>query len=239
MIRRPCLPASVLTPSTQVERTASSKNDLLELYCGNGNFTIPMSRNFRKVLATEVSKANTECARENLTANQVKNVQFARLNAKETADALAEGARPFKRLTEAGVDLSSLKLETLFVDPPRAGLEPAAIGLARSFDTVVYVSCNPETLADDIEQLSHTHDITHAAVFDQFPYTRHCEAGVLLKKRSGVDLSTVPEPRAREKKKSKRYAGKRKGKGKGGAKAKKARGEEASSSGGDSGCTVS
>ena len=199
-----------------------------------------MSRNFRKVLATEVSKANTECARENLTANKVQNVQFARLNAKETADALQEGARPFKRLTEAGVDLSSLKLETLFVDPPRAGLEPAAIGLARTFDTVVYVSCNPETLADDIEQLSHTHDVTHAAVFDQFPYTRHCEAGVLLKKRPGVDLSTVPEPRAREKKKSKRYAGKRKGKGKGGAKTKKPRGEEASgTSGGDSGCAVS
>jgi tRNA (uracil-5-)-methyltransferase len=222
-----------------VERTQDAKNDLLELYCGNGNFTIPMSRNFRKVLATEVSKANTECARENLTANSVKNVQFARLNAKETADALQPDARPFKRLTEAGVDLSSLKLETLFVDPPRAGLEPAAIGLARSFETVVYVSCNPETLADDIEQLSHTHDVTHAAVFDQFPYTRHCEAGVLLKKRSGVDLSTVPEPRAREKKKSKRYAGKRKGKGKGGGKEKKARGEEASASGGDSGCAVS
>jgi len=222
-----------------VERTTSSKNDLLELYCGNGNFTIPMSRNFRKVLATEVSKANTECARENLTANEVKNVQFARLNAKETADALQEGARPFKRLTEAGVDLSKLKLETLFVDPPRAGLEPAAIGLARTFETVVYVSCNPETLADDIEQLSHTHDVTHAAVFDQFPYTRHCEAGVLLKKRPGVDLSSVPEPRAREKKKSKRYAGKRKGKGKGGGKEKKARGEEASASGGDSGCAVS
>ena len=221
-----------------VERTTNAKNDLLELYCGNGNFTIPMSRNFRKVLATEVSKANTECARENLTANSVKNVQFARLNAKETADALQEGARPFKRLTEAGVDLSSLKLETLFVDPPRAGLEPAAIGLARSFDTIVYVSCNPETLADDVEQLSHTHDVTHAAVFDQFPYTRHCEAGVLLKKRPGVDLSTVPEPRAREKKKSIRYAGKRKGKGKGGGKEKKARGE-ASASGGDSGCAVS
>ena len=61
-----------------VERTQNAENDLLELYCGNGNFTIPMSRNFRKVLATEVSKANTECARENLTANQVKNVQFAR-----------------------------------------------------------------------------------------------------------------------------------------------------------------
>ena len=148
----------MLTPSTQVERTKDAKNDLLELYCGNGNFTIPMARNFRRVLATEVSKANTECARENLTANQVKNVQFARLNAKETADALQPDARPFKRLTEAGVDLSKLKLETLFVDPPRAGLEPAAIGLARTFDTVVYVSCNPETLADDIEQLSHTHD---------------------------------------------------------------------------------
>ena len=93
-------------PSVPPERR---DDDFLELYCGNGNFTIPMSRNFRRVLATEVSKANTECARENLTANQVKNVQFARLNAKETADALQPDARPFKRLTEAGVDLSSLK----------------------------------------------------------------------------------------------------------------------------------
>ena len=111
--------------------------------------------------------------------------------------------------------------------------------MARTFETVVYVSCNPETLADDIEQLSHTHDVTHAAVFDQFPYPRHCEAGVLLKKRPGVDLSSVPEPRAREKKKSKRYAGKRKGKKQGGKEGKKARGEEASGGGGDSGCAVS
>ena len=100
-----------------VERTAASANDLLELYCGNGNFTIPLSKNFRKVLATEVSKANTECARDNLKANDIKNVQFARLNAKETSEALAPGARPFKRMTEARVDPSTLKLETLFVQP--------------------------------------------------------------------------------------------------------------------------
>lgn len=234
-----------------VERTAASANDLLELYCGNGNFTIPLSKNFRKVLATEVSKANTECARDNLKANDIKNVQFARLNAKETSEALAPGARPFKRMTEARVDPSTLKLETLFVDPPRAGLEPAAIGLARTFETILYVSCNPETLSDDIEQLSHTHDVSHAAVFDQFPYTPHCEAGVVLKKRAGVDLSSVPAPRAREKKKSKRYAGKRKdrgkegggGKKKGGGAAKKARGEAPPASppaGGEekSGCQV-
>ena len=154
-------------------------------------------------------------------------------------EALAEGARPFKRLTEAGVDLSSLKLETLFVDPPRAGLEPAAIGLARTFDTVVYVSCNPETLADDIEQLSHTHDVTHAAVFDQFPYTRHCEAGVLLKKRPGVDLSTVPEPRAREKKKSTRARASARGRGKVVGRRRRGRCRRAAASGGDSGCVVS
>ena len=75
------------------------------------------------------------------------------------------------------------ELRTLFVDPPRAGLDATCRKLAATFDRVVYVSCNPETLARDLGELSMTHRVTRLAAFDQFPYTPHLEAGVLLERR--------------------------------------------------------
>jgi tRNA (uracil-5-)-methyltransferase len=49
--------------------------------------------------------------------------------------------------------------------------------------SIVYISCNPETLARDLKQLTRTHRIERAAMFDQFPHTEHIESGVLLVKR--------------------------------------------------------
>ena len=76
------------------------------------------------------------------------------------------------------------QLRTLFVDPPRAGLDATCRKLAATFDRVVYVSCNPQTLARDLEELRATHAVTQVAAFDQFPYTPHLEAGVLLERRA-------------------------------------------------------
>ena len=61
------------------------------------------------------------------------------------------------------------------------------------FETIVYVSCNPDTLVRDINILAETHTIRHLAVFDQFPYTHHLECGVVLVRKSGKE-----EPEARE-----------------------------------------
>ncbi|HHX05962.1 MAG TPA: tRNA (uridine(54)-C5)-methyltransferase TrmA, partial [Pseudomonas sp.] len=57
------------------------------------------------------------------------------------------------------------------------------IELVRRFDRVLYISCNPETLAQNIRQLSDTHRIVKCALFDQFPWTDHMESGVLLKRK--------------------------------------------------------
>ena len=74
-------------------------------------------------------------------------------------------------------------MRTLFVAPPRAGLDATCRELAATFDHVVYVSCNPETLARDLAELSATHEVTRLAAFDQFPYTPHLESGVVLVRR--------------------------------------------------------
>ena len=161
---------------------AAAAHDLCELYCGNGCFTVALAPNFRRVVATDLSKASIALAQKNLEANGVANVKFARLSAEEFVEAYL-GERHFQRLDEAKIDLDDYELRTLFVDPPRAGLDETCRGLASRFGRVVYVSCNPTTLARDVAELGATHAVTRLAAFDQFPYTPHLECGVVLERR--------------------------------------------------------
>lgn len=164
-----------------VSAIAAEQNnqDLLELYCGNGNFTLPLSRYFRRVLATEISKSLIQLAERNCRDNDIDNVRFVRLSAEEVTQAL-HGVRPFRRLQE--IDLAALNFSSVFVDPPRAGLDTATCELVRQFDTIFYISCNPTTQAKNLQQLLQTHRIERLALFDQFPYTEHMECGVFLRR---------------------------------------------------------
>lgn len=162
------------------ETLGEQENDLLELYCGNGNFTLPLSTRVPKVLATEISKSSVNAALANLADNQIDNIELVRLSAEELTQAL-NGVREFRRL--ANIDLDNYKFGTVFVDPPRAGMDSDTCELVRRFDRVLYISCNPETLAQNIRQLSDTHRIAKCALFDQFPWTDHMESGVLLKRK--------------------------------------------------------
>ena len=154
--------------------------DLIELYCGNGNFTIALAPYFERVLATEVSKTSIQAAGHNLAANGIDNVAFARLSSDEISAALA-GVREFRRLRHIALD--DYRFSTLLVDPPRAGLDQPTLNLARSFDNILYISCNPVTLRENLVTLNDTHRIAALALFDQFPYTHHLECGVMLRKR--------------------------------------------------------
>lgn len=162
----------------------STDHDLLELYCGNGNFTVALAPNFRQVLATEMSKNNVLCARANAARNSCANVKVARLTAAEMGTALSPTGRDFNRLHQARVDLDDYDLGTLLVDPPRAGLDVDAAALAATFRRILYVSCNPDTFSRDLRRLRKTHRLTHLAVFDQFAYTDHVECGAVLTRRS-------------------------------------------------------
>ena len=158
-----------------------SEQDLLELYCGNGNFTLPLSTRFRRVLATELAKSSVYAAQWNIEQNQIENIQVARLSAEEFTQAY-NGEREFRRLQEANIDLASYDFDTVFVDPPRAGIDDATLKLLQRFKRIIYISCNPDTLHDNLKTLCQSHKVTQFALFDQFPYTHHVESGVLLEK---------------------------------------------------------
>ena len=176
-----------------VLENSSAKGGLCELYCGGGNFTIPLSKKFDKVLATEISKTSIRSAKLNCELNGVDNIEFIRMSSEEFVEAL-RGDREFNRLKD--VDLSSYSFgniysnsspityhsspNTIFVDPPRAGLDETTRELAKKFEQIIYISCNPETLHRDLCELGKTYEVKRFALFDQFAYTKHIECGVLL-----------------------------------------------------------
>ena len=164
---------------TAIAFADSQSSDLLELYCGNAGFSIALSNQFQKILATEVVKSSLQLARYNCHTNRVKNIHLARLSAEETCQALSRH-RPFQRL--AHIDLDSLRLQSILVDPPRAGLATSNFPWLQSFQTILYFSCNLASLIRDLNTLTQTHHITKIALFDQFPYTHHLECAVLLNK---------------------------------------------------------
>jgi tRNA (uracil-5-)-methyltransferase len=169
-----------------MDATANSgDSDLLELYCGGGTFTAALAANFRRVLATEMSKASVELAHKAFTANHIDNIKIARLSSEEFTEAW-EGKRPFVRLADAGIKFDEYTFSTVFVDPPRAGMDALTCALCARFDKIVYISCNPVTLARDLKLLGETHDAVRTACFDQFPYSHHLESGVVLVKRAVV-----------------------------------------------------
>lgn len=161
----------------------SKTHDLLELYCGNGNFTLPLSQHFRKVLATEVAKTSVNAAKHNINTNHCTNIAIARLSAEELTQAFS-GKRAFRRLAQDNIELSEYDVNSIFVDPPRAGIDVDTLQLMQQFEHILYISCNPDTLQDNLKTLTQTHSIQRMALFDQFPYTHHVEMGVWLQRLS-------------------------------------------------------
>ncbi len=163
-----------------LDATKGSKGDLLELYCGNGNFSLALARNFNRVLATEIAKPSVAAAQYNIAANQIDNVQIIRMAAEDFTQAM-NGVREFRRLQ--GIDLKSYQCETIFVDPPRSGLDADTVKMVQSYPRILYISCNPQTLCENLETLTQTHNVSRLALFDQFPYTHHMECGVWLTRK--------------------------------------------------------
>ena len=162
-----------------LNNTQASSKDLCELYCGGGNFTIPLFTKFRKVLATEISKTSIKSALRNCKLNDISTISFIRMSAEEFVQGLNK-VRTFNRLKD--INLDDYQFDTIFMDPPRSGLDDTTRVLAKDFPNIIYISCNPETLHRDLEELTKTHEIVRFALFDQFAFTNHIESGVILKK---------------------------------------------------------
>ena len=150
--------------------------DLLEVYCGCGGFTLPLASKFNKVFATENNRHAVQLLLESIKLNGVANIETARLSDNETALALSN-KRIFRRLKN--IDLTSYNFSHILVDPPRAGLSIETINLSNQFKNMIYISCNPETFFRDLKILKR--EVKSIGLFDQFSNTDHLEVIAILK----------------------------------------------------------
>jgi 23S rRNA (uracil1939-C5)-methyltransferase len=140
-----------------------------DLYCGTGTIGISMARNALTVWGVEISEESVACALENLELNSIGNAAFFAGNVGQSLEELAERAgHP----------------DVIVVDPPRAGLAGKALKRtgALGADRIVYVSCNPTTLASDVKVLraENGYELARVRPVDMFPHTPHVEAVALL-----------------------------------------------------------
>jgi 23S rRNA (uracil1939-C5)-methyltransferase len=143
---------------------------VLDLFCGLGNFSLPLARRAKQVFGVEGDSALVARARTNALVNGIANAEFAVANlADEAGSAGWAGAH----------------WDGILMDPPRTG----CIDVANRIDAcgarrIVYVSCNPSTLARDAQVLVHAHGyrLAAAGVMDMFPHTNHVESIALFER---------------------------------------------------------
>ncbi|MGI5977866.1 MAG: 23S rRNA (uracil(1939)-C(5))-methyltransferase RlmD [Candidatus Limivicinus sp.] len=151
-----------------------SEDDMVfDLYCGAGTISLCLAKHAGSVIGAEIVPEAVENARKNAEANGIKNAEFICADAGLAAKQLAE---------------RRLKPRVVVVDPPRKGMDEAAVEAVASInpERIVYVSCSPDTLARDILRFSGLgYALVKAAAVDMFPRTRHVETVVLMSRVDG------------------------------------------------------
>lgn len=138
----------------------------LDLYCGTGTIAIYISDLCNKVIGVEVNKSSITCANYNKFLNKINNIEFIEGDVSKIIN-------------------DNMTPDLIIVDPPRSGLDDKTISTIKQIKPkkLIYVSCNPMTLARDIKELSEEYKLDDIELFDMFPNTHHVECVCLLKMR--------------------------------------------------------
>ena len=139
----------------------------LDLYCGTGTIACIISGYVKKVLGIELVDDAIIDAKENLITNNINNVRFI----------CGDAAKEISKINE--------KVDVIFVDPPRKGIDRKAIAVMKKLapKKIIYISCNPVTMSRDISYLTDLYDVKKVTPVDMFPNTEHVECICFLERR--------------------------------------------------------
>jgi len=143
------------------------EDTVLDLYSGIGNFSIPLARQAREVLAVEVSNNSVKLARKSAQANSVNNIVFQNATSEHAVEILNQEEETF---------------DLIVLDPPREGAKEIIDGLVGlSPKKVIYISCDPATFARDLKRFAELgYKVLKVRPFDMFPQTFHIESIAML-----------------------------------------------------------
>ncbi len=151
------------------QATAGTEQFLLDAYCGSGLLALSLASSFVDVTGIEISSAAIEMAQKAATHNTIDNARFIAASAENL----------FAEINYAAAQT------TLVLDPPRKGCSEDFLKQVNQFapQRIIYVSCNPETQARDIDFLTDQYEIIAIQPFDLFPHTKHVECVVTLTRK--------------------------------------------------------
>jgi len=155
--------------NTAIDNVGIDKNSTaLDLYCGIGTIGIFASKKFKKVYGIEIVEQAIEDAKENAKINNVDNIEFYAGDVEKVLPQILEKIEDNPNV--------------VFVDPPRKGLDNKTIQVLKNLqpEKIIYISCNPATLARDLKELEAKYDIEKVQPVDMFPYTSHVECVSVL-----------------------------------------------------------
>ena len=147
-----------------------SRNEIvIDAYCGVGAIGLYLAKNVKTVIGIENNKDSVLAAKDNAKLNKIKNAKFYQ----------GDSINLIPKVIEDNKDVKEF---TLIVDPPRTGLDKKLIECINnsSIRRIVYISCNPATLAKDLDLLSEKYNISSLTPLDLFPLTSHCESITIL-----------------------------------------------------------
>lgn len=151
---------------TAIKEAKLSKNDVvLDLYSGTGTISSIVSSHVKKVIGIEIVEDAVLDANCNIRINNISNVKFI----------CGDAAKEISKIKE--------QIDVIFVDPPRKGINRDAIAIMKKISPrkIIYISCNPVTMARDLSYLSNMYDVKKIIPVDMFPKTNHVECVCVLK----------------------------------------------------------
>ena len=137
---------------------------IFDLYCGIGTIGIFASKKAKKLYGIETVKEAIEDAKENAKLNGIDNAEFM--------------VGDVEKFLPDFIDKTNVMPDVVFLDPPRKGCDKTALETIKQIMSkrIVYVSCNPATLARDLKILEEKYEIKKVAICDMFPFTSHIES---------------------------------------------------------------
>ncbi len=149
-------------------KRVNDQNITVDLYSGTGTIAMALAEKSRRVIAIESNKSAVANAKSNLDLNDIDNVEFKLGKVEDLIDELKE-----------------FNIDTLVLDPPRSGSDKKTLKslLRIKPKSIVYISCNPVTLARDYNVIRSMYDILEVKAFDMFPNTHHVETVMILEKK--------------------------------------------------------
>ena len=154
--------------AAQIKKEFTKEDTVYDLYCGVGYFSLKLAKITKQVIGIELNQNAILNAMYNASLNKIANVSF---HVGKVEDILEK---------------IPLKANKAIVDPPRSGLHKKVRESLKEkkFEKLIYISCNPKTLARDLQDLIETYTLTSFKAYDMFPYTKHVECVSVLSRKA-------------------------------------------------------